>query len=71
MEFDASLLYSYSEFCLFLLLRGIVLVDLVIVLKVFFIAVEVNIFLQNMGIKRVFSLFCEACLPASLIIHIP
>ena len=46
-----------------------------------FFALKVNIYLQNMSIKRrlarfaqkrVFSLFlCAACLPASLVMHVP
>ena len=46
-----------------------------------FFALKVNIYLQNMSIKRrlarfdqkrVFSLFlCAACLPVSLVMHVP
>jgi hypothetical protein len=47
--------------------------EFVIIFESFFLpALKVNINLQIMRIKRVFSLFlCAVCLPASLIMHVP
>ena len=72
-----------SCFNLFFILKGVMSLILVIDLKVVFCALKVNIYFQNMSIKRRLARFdkkdvyipcvcvCAACLPASLIRHVP